>query len=136
MTFAGSEPVDWLLPGLLGLAWLTLWVARKRIPPWFFAVGAILAVLCFPAGLVAGRLELGDTNCTPDNLCFSADGVDWWWNGILGLLTNAVLALVTAGITSALAVARRTRSTGRRSPRRAPRRPADPLSKGPTEPLN
>jgi uncharacterized membrane protein len=107
---AETGPVDWLLPNLLGLAWLTLWVTRREISPRFFAVGAVLAVLCFPAGMIASRQELTGANCTPDNLCFSADAVDWWWNGILGVFTTGALALVTVVITTIIAVVRRVQS--------------------------
>lgn len=116
--FTESAPVDWLVSGLLGLVWIALWAVRKRAPPWFFVVGAVLAVLCFPAGMAAGRLELGGVhNCTPGTLCFSMNEVHWWWNGLLGLLTNAALGLVTVAITGAFAARRRTRSTGHTTPR-------------------
>ncbi|MGC5331616.1 hypothetical protein [Micromonospora sp. DT62] len=86
--------VDAILPALLVTVWLGLTLVR-RVPGWFFGLGACVALLCFPAGIIAGRLELGDTDCTPDNLCFSANMVDWWLNGLLGLFTVAVLAILS-----------------------------------------
>jgi hypothetical protein len=85
------------------------------IPLWFFAVAAVLAILCFPAGMLAGRQDLAGAECTPDNLCFSADEVGWWWNGLLGVLAIGALALLTGA--------------ARRGARRSP--PA-PLSSGTT----
>src|SRR4051794_10603061 len=92
---AETRPFDWLLPALLVLTWLALWAARKGTPTWFVIAGVALPVLCFPTGMVAARLELAGTECTPANLCFSADEVDWWWNAILGFVTTGLLALTT-----------------------------------------
>jgi hypothetical protein len=110
---AWGTPVDWLLPGLLSLAWLTFLVTRKLIPSWSFVVGAVLALLCFPAGVIAGRLELASVdNCTADNLCFSLNQLHWWWNGFLGLLTIAALGMITLVTEAVLAVWRRVRAAG------------------------
>lgn len=94
MELTGASAVDVILPALLGTAWLGLTLAR-RMSGWFFGLGGCVALLCFPAGIMAGRFELGDTDCTPGNLCFSAIMVDWWLNGLFGLLTVAVLAILS-----------------------------------------
>lgn len=107
MILAETRAADWILPALLLAGWATLWATRRRVPPWFFAVAAALAVLCLPAGMLAGRSELGGTNCTPDNLCFSADEVDWWINGLLGLLAAGVLGVITLLVTATARLNRR-----------------------------
>ncbi len=107
MILAETRPVDWILPLLLLLGWIALWVVRRRVPPWFFAVAAMLAVLCVLAGMLAGRVEIRGTDCTPDNLCFSENEVDWWANGLLGLLTTGALGLATLVVTAAVRAGRR-----------------------------
>jgi hypothetical protein len=92
---ADSKPIDWILPALLFLAWIAFWVVRRRVPVWFFVVAVLLAILCLPAGMVAGDIELRGTYCTPDNLCFSMNGVHWWINGLLAFLTATGLAFLT-----------------------------------------
>ncbi|MEU7995509.1 hypothetical protein AB0B83_09240 [Micromonospora sp. NPDC049060] len=87
--------VDAILPVLLVTVWLGLALVR-RVSGWFFGLGGCVALACLPAGVIAGRFELGDADCTPGNLCFSADTVDWWLNGLFGLLTVAVLAILSA----------------------------------------
>jgi hypothetical protein len=90
-----ANPVALILPTILVVAWIVLWLVRRPVWPWFFVAAAILAVLCFPAGVQAARAELDGLSCTPDNLCFSADEIDWWVNGALGLVTIGGLALLT-----------------------------------------
>ncbi|MFG1778879.1 hypothetical protein ACGFIR_00890 [Micromonospora sp. NPDC049051] len=94
MDVAGVGAVDVILPALLLATWLGLALAH-RVSGWFFGLGGCVALLCLPAGFVAGRFELGDTDCTPGNLCFSATMVDWWLNGLFGLLTVALLAVLS-----------------------------------------
>jgi hypothetical protein len=105
--WVASNPVAWIVPGLLVGAWIALWLLRRPVRPWFFLAAAVLAVLCFPAGMLAGRAELEGLSCTPDNLCFSADEVDWWLNGLLGLLTTCALAVLTPVVDFVLALVRR-----------------------------
>lgn len=112
MTLGGTHLVDWTLPALLLLAWITLWAARRRVPTWFFAAGVLLAILCIPAGMFAGKAQLAGSDCTPDNLCFSSDEVDWWANGLFGFLGTGVLAFVTLVVT---AVATLLRGPGKKT---------------------
>ncbi|GAA4632914.1 hypothetical protein GCM10023196_068350 [Actinoallomurus vinaceus] len=106
MTYSSALPLIWVLPTMLLLAWLTLWATRRRVPLWFFVAGLLLAILCFPAGMLAARAELNGTYCSPDNLCFSINEVRWWWNGIFGVLTTAVLGLATLVVTAVVRVVR------------------------------
>ncbi|MBF9134077.1 hypothetical protein I0C86_34835 [Plantactinospora sp. S1510] len=107
MEWVAANPVAWIVPGLLVGAWIALRLLRRPVWPWFFLAAAVLAVSCFPAGMFAGRAELAEPNCTPGNLCFSADEVDWWLNGLLGLLTTCALAVLTAVVDLVLALVRR-----------------------------
>jgi hypothetical protein len=91
----GTGPVDWILPGVLIVLWLTLRRTRRGTPTWWYAVGFALVLLCVPAGAVAAAREFEGEDCTPDDLCFSIDQVHWWLNGILGLFTLGALILVT-----------------------------------------
>ena len=111
MILAETSVGDWILPALLVLAWLILWATRRRVPLWFFAAGVILAILCFPAGMLAGRAELDSVDdCTPGNLCFSANEVDWWFNGVLGFLTTGALAIASLVVAAVIAAVRNGRN--------------------------
>jgi hypothetical protein len=109
VSVAETQPVDWILPAVLLLTWCALWATRRRVSPGFFAAGVLLAVLCIPGGMLAGRAELAGAGCTPGNLCFSAYEVGWWANGILGFLTTGVLALATLAVSAVVAVMRSAR---------------------------
>jgi hypothetical protein len=87
--------VDWILPVLLVVAWAVLWTARRHVSRWFFAAGLVAALLCVPAGMIAGKAEMSGSDCTADNLCFSMHQVDFWVNGLLGFFATGLLALVT-----------------------------------------
>jgi hypothetical protein len=114
MILAETSPGDWILPAVLVLAWLALQATRRRVPAWFFAAGLLLAILCIPAGMLAGRAELGGIDdCTPGNLCFSATEVDWWFNGVLGFLTTGALALATLVVAAVVAAVRAGRNRNR-----------------------
>jgi hypothetical protein len=96
VTLGPTDPAGWIIPGLIALCWLVLVAVRRTVPPrWFFPAAAGLAILCFPAGVVAAKLELSGLDCTPDNLCFSADEARWWYSGILGLAVVVALILIT-----------------------------------------
>ncbi|GAB3973913.1 hypothetical protein GCM10029978_054260 [Actinoallomurus acanthiterrae] len=114
MTFSRTLPVIWVLPTMLLLVWLTLWAIRRRVPLWFFGAGLLLAILCFPAGMLAARVELNGTYCSPDNLCFSMNEALWWGNGIFGFLTTAVLGLATPVVTAVVTLVRTRNRTGLR----------------------
>ncbi|RKN54540.1 hypothetical protein D7193_21505 [Micromonospora costi] len=98
MGLTGTRAVHWILAALLLVAWLALWAVRRRIPLWFFPAALCLAVLCFPAGVLAGRAETAAAGCTADNLCFSMREVDWWLNGALAMLACGALAAVTVAV--------------------------------------
>ncbi|OLT21077.1 hypothetical protein BJF79_46975 [Actinomadura sp. CNU-125] len=51
------------------------------MPAWFFVTGSLLAVLCFPVGMLVAKADANGADCSPDNLCFSMDAVYWWCNG-------------------------------------------------------
>ncbi|MGK5743282.1 hypothetical protein [Micromonospora sp. URMC 103] len=95
MGLTDATPVGWILPALLVVAWLSLWAVRRRVPLWFPVLALCLAILCFPIGAMAGSAEVDDPGCTPDIRCFSITAVDWWLNGLLGMLTCAALAVLT-----------------------------------------
>jgi hypothetical protein len=105
-----TDPVNWILPALLVLTWLALWVTRRRVGVWFFLSGLLLAVLCVPAGMIAAKVELNGTDCTPGNLCFSAAEVGWWCNGLFAFLTTGVLAVLTPTVSMVLTATRGERS--------------------------
>lgn len=109
--FSGTRPVDWVLPGLLGVTWLLLWPLRRGIPPWFYVVGLLLAVLCIPVGMVASALEVPAEDCTPDNLCLYDTAVTWLINGELGFITVCVLAPLTFVVMGVLLLVRSLRAT-------------------------
>lgn len=117
MIFSWTLPVNWVLPTILLLAWLTLWATRRRVTLWFFGAGLLLAILCVPAGMLAARAELNGTYCSPDNLCFSMNEILWWCNGIFGFLTTAVLGLATPVLTAVVTVVRTRNRTGLRGDR-------------------
>ena len=104
-----SHPVDWILPAVLVVGWIALWAARRRVPRWFFLAGLVLAVLCVPAGMIAGKAQANGPDCAAGNLCFSMREVDLWVNGLLGLVATGLLALLTMIVHAVAAIARRER---------------------------
>jgi hypothetical protein len=98
MQWLAANPVTWILPALLVLAWIAILLLRRSVWPWFFVAAAALILLCFPAGVLAGHAELDGVSCTPDNLCFSLYKLLWWLNGMLGFLTTGALALLTLAV--------------------------------------
>jgi hypothetical protein len=128
--WAETRAIYWVLPALLTVGWLVLWLTRRRVRPWFFALAIVLALLCFPAGSIAGHAETSGEDCTPDNLCFSIQEVHWWFNGMYGLLTCGVLVVLTLGVELVLAIVRRRSKT-------PPPREADvPASQSPAQGWN
>lgn len=110
MLLAEAKPIDWILSALLVLTWVTLWVVRRRVPVRFFVGAVLLAILCLPAGVMAGDMELRDTYCAPDNMCFSMNGVHWWINGLLAFLTAAALAFLTPFVGTGIEAVRNRRN--------------------------
>lgn len=88
---------------------------NRRVSGWFFGLAGCVALLCFPAGIVASRIEMSGIDCTGGNMCFSANEVQWWLSDVLALFTVAALAIVSV-------VLRPVGITTGRPPRR--RRPA------------
>jgi hypothetical protein len=105
----GSNPVDWILPVVLVAGWIGLWATRRRVPRWFFVAGVVLAALCVPAGMIAGKAAAGGPDCSAGNLCFSMGEVDLWVNGLFGFFATGLLALVTMIVQAVATVARRDR---------------------------
>jgi hypothetical protein len=100
--------VDWILPALLAAVWLPLWMARHRVRVWFLAVGVAVSILCVPAGIIAGGIQMHGATCGPQDLsCFSMQPVYWWLNGFYGLVSCLVLTVLTVLIEAVLALIRR-----------------------------
>ncbi|MET8256035.1 hypothetical protein ACFYPG_11635 [Micromonospora sp. NPDC005553] len=89
-----TRSADLILPVLIVATWLVLTIAR-RVSMWFFGLAAGAALLCLPAGIIAGHLDLNDGECSPRALCFSAAMVDWWLNGLFGLMAVVGLAILS-----------------------------------------
>jgi len=111
-----SHPVDWILPTVLVVDWIGLGAAQRRVPRWFFVAGVVLAVVCVPAGMIAGKAQAAGPDCSPGNLCFSMGEVDLWVNGLLGFFATGLLALVTMIVPAVATVTRDRRRAGPASP--------------------
>jgi len=103
-----TSAVDWILPAVLVVAWLPWWAAGRHARFWFFVVGTVLSIMCVPAGIIAGNVEMSGVTCRPQDLCFSIWEVHWWLNASFGLVTCLVLIGFTLTIESVRALARRT----------------------------
>jgi hypothetical protein len=106
-----STDVDWhhwVLPALLAVAWLLLWLTGRRVRLWFLPIAVALSILCVPAGMIAGSAQTSGASCGPNELCFSMHEVDWWFNGLFGFVTCAVLAILTLVVELVMTIVRRT----------------------------
>lgn len=94
--------VDWFLSALLVLVWVPLCWAPRRVRLRFLPTAGAVSILCFPVGLVAAQEQMHGSSCgSRDNGCFSTQAMHWWFNGLHGLVTCAVLAVATVVLIAA-----------------------------------
>jgi hypothetical protein len=87
----------WALPSLLAAAWLAVVVLRRPVQGWFFAVAAVLPLLCIAMGIDVGRAAAKSAGCARHPvMCLTDSEIAWWMNGVIGLLTWIVLLGLTA----------------------------------------
>jgi hypothetical protein len=102
---------DIVLPAATLLAWIVVWATRRRVPRLFFALAGAVAVLCFPIGAWFFVRQPPVEDCPMPVACVDYSPVVWWVNGLCGLLTVVVLAVVS-GVARLLAGAVRSPDAG------------------------
>ena len=102
---------DIVLPAATLLAWVVVWATRRRVPRLFFALAGAAALLCFPIGAWSIARQPPVEDCPLLTACVDYSPVAWWVNGVCGLLTVVVLAMVS-GVARLLAGAGRWPDAG------------------------
>jgi hypothetical protein len=89
-----------VVPALLAVAWLGCMAARRRVGGRFFVAAFGVALLCFPGGAIAARLESSGASCPEHDphLCVSSAAATLWMDGLLGLGCCVVLLALTLAI--------------------------------------
>jgi hypothetical protein len=114
--FTATQPSGYVVALLLTVVWLLLWRASRRARLWFVAVAPGAAILCFPVGVVVGRVEMALV-CAPDHPeCAGRHAVDLWVNGMVGIGFALVLASLTLLVEAGLLLRRRLRAAAGQTP--------------------
>lgn len=92
-----SDLAAFAVPVALAAAWTGLLVTRRRVGWPFFAAAFGSALLCFPGGIIAGRIDRPGTSCPADDpqFCLSPHMGTLWINGFLGLCCCVLLLVIT-----------------------------------------
>src|SRR5215207_5768696 len=96
---------------------------------WFFAIALAVSVLSCPAGFVVELLfpsdcESNAVRVSRENLCFASHAMTVWANAYWGVITCAVLGLITLLVIAIRAVVRGIR---RPAPAATPGQDAPPV---------